>query len=264
MKSILSYWNINLAVTALLLLLLLFYSWLWRFKWPWKFIYFFFAVLLLITCFFSPLQLLGSHYLFSAHMIIHVLLLLCAGPLLLVSLPKEFLSPFFIFLRRHPFISWITGVGIMWFWHIPAVFNSMMNAMHFGAGFLSFLEPFSLLLAGIIFSAPVLHSARENRLEVLSSVVYLFTACVGCSVLGILISFAQEGTYHHYLAMHDKYGINKIITGKWGITRRADQEIAGLIMWVPCCFVYVITAIVLLVEWMQEKNLQPSTSLNKN
>jgi cytochrome c oxidase assembly factor CtaG len=83
--------------------------------------------------------------------------------------------------------------------------------------------------------------------------VYLFTACLGCSLLGLLISFAPVNTYHHFLSMHDAFGINNIILNNWKLTARIDQQSAGLIMWVPCCLIYVSGAMYLLVQWFHSK-----------
>ncbi len=52
-----------------------------------RFFYFISALLLIIVCIDSPLYFIGENYLFSAHMIVHVLLLLIAGPLLVASIP---------------------------------------------------------------------------------------------------------------------------------------------------------------------------------
>lgn len=213
------------------------------------------AILLLIVCFFSPLSVLSEYYLFSAHMVVHVLLLLIIAPLLVLSIPVNSFTSFFSFFRKYPFISWITGVGIMWFWHIPGIFNNIMKNMHQEASLIRLIEIVSLLVAGIIFSAPVIHLNKQVRINALTGVVYLFTACIGCSALGILISFAGANTYHHYLAMHDLYGLNEVITEKWQLTQMIDQQIAGLIMWVPCCLVYVCGAMYLLISWFKEKEV---------
>jgi cytochrome c oxidase assembly factor CtaG len=212
--------------------------------------------LLLIICLFSPLHLLASQYLFSAHMTVHVLLLLCAGPLLIMNLSqqKEQFKPIFLFLKKHPAFGWLTGVGIMWFWHIPLVFNSAMSSMHQdGFNVISIVEALSLILAGMLFSAPVIHPNKKFRIDALSGVVYLFTACIGCSLLGLLITFAPTGTYHHFLSMHDAFRLNKTIVQGWGITQSIDQQAAGLIMWVACCLIYVTGAMYLLVHWFKQK-----------
>lgn len=212
-------------------------------------------VVLLGLCLFSPLHTLSMSYLFSAHMIVHVILLLCIGPLLVMSLSPnaKYFQWLFNLLKHHPLVGWLTGIGIMWFWHVPAIFNSAMASMHHdGFNFISVIEALSLVIAGVLFSAPIIHPNKKYRVDALSGIVYLFTACVGCSVLGLLITFAPVGTYHHFLAMHDEYGLNRMIL-LCGITQSIDQQVAGLVMWVPCCLIYVTGAMYLLVQWFKQK-----------
>lgn len=252
MRTLLSYWNISfstLVITMLLVAFMVFTGNIRR-----KAVVFFTSLLLVILCFFSPLQVLSAHYLFSAHMTVHVLLLLVLGPLLVNLNPKQnTFSKFFHFLKEHPVLSWIAGVSMMWVWHIPRIFNAAMMSMHESCfSFVSITESLSLVFAGIVFSAPIIHPNKTYRMDALSGVMYLFTACIGCSLLGLLITFAPVGTYHHFLSMHDQYGLNKLILQS-GINQSTDQQAAGLIMWVPCCLVYVSGAMYLLAQWFRQK-----------
>lgn len=255
MKNIFSYWQFDISSLIILFGVVVIYVGSGAFRqqktiWP-----FAIALLLMIVCFFSPLGILSQYYLFSAHMTVHVLLLLIAGPLLLLSFNGNS-RPYslFHFFARRPLLCWLAGVGIMWFWHIPIVFNQVMHLPElYGLNIASLLENSSLLIAGILFSLPVLSPKKDERILPLSGVLYLFTACIGCSVLGLLITFAHTGLYHHYLAMHDLYNWNNIIAGQWQMTNSIDQQIAGLIMWVPCCLVYVSGSMYLLMKWFNEK-----------
>jgi len=253
MNHLVSYWNFNLSSAVLFLAVAAFIAATKSFS-NRKLVVSIF--ILLLICFFSPLHLLSSQYLFLAHMTVHVLLLLCLGPLLVMNLSpeKKQFKTIFLFLKKHPAFGWLIGVGIMWLWHIPVVFNSAMSSMHHSSfSIISVIEVLSLILAGMLFSAPIIHPDKEFRIDALSGVVYLFTACIGCSLLGLLITFAPAGTYHHFLSMHDEFGLNKTIVGDWGITQSVDQQAAGLIMWVPCCLIYLAGAMYLLVHWFKEK-----------
>ena len=252
MKALFAYWQIDSTAITLLLLIA---AYLFLAKGFSKKSTAFAAFVLFVICFFSPLSVLSTHYLFSAHMIVHVLLLLLLGPLLVLCLPADGtqFKRFFLFLKRRSLVGWLTGIGTMWFWHIPVLFNTVMaSSHHSGFSIVHIIEPMSLILAGILFSAPVIHPHKGYRLDALSGVVYLFTACVGCSLLGLLIAFAPVGMYRHFLAGHDEYGLNQVIL-QLGITQATDQQAAGLIMWVPCCLVYVSGAMVLLTQWFKQK-----------
>lgn len=254
MKQLLSFWSFDFSSVATLLIVAAFMLFTKSFQKKQTTIV---LIMVLILCFLTPLHILSEHYLFSAHMLVHVLLLLCVGPLLVMNRQpgnKQF-NRLFSFLKQHPVTGWLTGLSMMWFWHVPVVFNGMMASMHHSSfSVISIIEALSLIFAGVLFSAPVLHPDRNYRIDALSGVVYLFTACIGCSLLGLLITFAPAGLYHHFLSMQDAYRLNRIILQQWKITQPVDQQAAGLIMWVPCCLVYVSGAMYLLVQWFKQKD----------
>lgn len=264
MNSIYSYWQMNWkALVSIVLLLILFvrYHGLTLTK---SYGFFAAALVLLVLCFFSPLHVLSAHYLFSAHMVVHVILLLIVGPLLVLSLWREDGKTNIIIhtiskrLYNKPVLGWLAGVGIMWFWHLPFVFNYCMNAMHTSqtlSAVLQALESTSLIVAGMLFGWSIISPVKEYRLPALNGVVYLFTACIGCSLLGLLITFAPTGLYNHFLSMHDTFNLNDVILNQWQLNQSTDQQIAGLIMWVPCCLLYVMYALYLLGRWFNEKEV---------
>lgn len=255
MKNILSYWQLDISSMIIMVIILAIYMFSQSYRQKQTVLPFAFANVLMILCFFSPLSILSQYYLFSAHMAVHVLLLLIVGPLLLVSFNRDNKRyGLFHFFAQYPLLCWMAGVGIMWLWHIPVVFNNMMHMpVIYGFDIASLVENSSLLLAGILFSLPVLSPKKTERVAPLSGVLYLFTACVGCSILGLLITFAPTNIYHHYLAMNDIYSWNNIIATQWQMNKSIDQQIAGLIMWVPCCLVYVAGSMYLLIKWFNGK-----------
>lgn len=160
------------------------------------------ALILMVTC--SPLIYPGMHVYFSAHMITHVVLLLICGPLLVMSIPTAdppaALKGLSFFLQKRSWLAWMGGIGIMWFWHIPSIFNASLTHMG-GANLISLFHPLSMLAAGVLFSWPLLGPFPEAHIHPLSGVVYLFTACISCSLLGLLITFAPVTTFHRlYMA----------------------------------------------------------------
>lgn len=208
-------------------------------------------LLLIATC--SPLDYLSHYYLFSAHMAQHITLLLIIPPVLLSGSEGEYFQRLFekpgfrssadILLRPVP--AWLLGVGVMWIWHVPELHNSMIHSpvMHF-------LNLITLLAAGLIFIWPVFAPVEFRKLQSLQSAFYLFTACVGCTVLGIMITFAPAGLYSNYMAGSD-IGLANTIRTRWGITGAVDQQAGGLIMWVPACFIYIVNIMIILLKWYQ-------------
>ena len=68
----------------------------------------------------SPLNALARGYLFSAHMLQHILLLLIVPAYFVLSLPRS-LSLRWPRFFAHPVVGWIAGVGAMWVWHWPTL-----------------------------------------------------------------------------------------------------------------------------------------------
>lgn len=205
------------------------------------------------TC--SPLHFLGMHVYFSAHMITHVVLLLIAGPLLVMSIGPNPNSPFLkrmsAFLHKRSWLAWLTAVGIMWCWHIPSVFDASFAGVS-GFTVMPLLHAGSMLLAGMLFSWPLVGPFPETHIHPLSGIIYLSTACISCSLLGLLITFAPINTFHHY-GMAGSL-MNGMPSNPWGFSAAADQQAAGLIMWVPCCFVYLSGCLYLLQRWFAAKD----------
>jgi cytochrome c oxidase assembly factor CtaG len=206
------------------------------------------GLILITTC--SPLHFLAMHVYFSAHMIIHVILLLIAGPLLVMSIsPTRSPAPvnkISVFLHKRCWLAWLAAVGTMWYWHIPSVFDASVAGMD-GITIMHLLHTGSMLLAGMLFSWPLLGPFPEMRIHPLSGIIYLFTACISCSLLGLLITFAPIHTFHLYLGSGSS--MKGMAYSPWGLTSAADQQAAGLIMWVPCCFVYLSGCLYLLHRW---------------
>jgi putative membrane protein len=200
----------------------------------------------------SPLAMLGHRYLFSAHMAQHLLLVLVAPPLLWLGIPPELLRRLRTLggggtARRRsaqPLLAWLAGAGAMWIWHLPGLFNAALR--HPG---LHVVEHASALTLGVLFWRPVASPLDDERLPPLLAVVYLFTACIGCTILGITLTFAPPGLYPAYLDPGDPHGILRLLRQGWGLTPATDQQLGGLLMWVPACLVYLSGVIGVLARW---------------
>ena len=192
----------------------------------------------------SPLNALAAGYLFSAHMLQHILLLLVVPALLLMSLSRC-VSLGRSWVISNPFIGWISGVGAMWLWHARPLCNAAVSSQLVNAAQIS-----SLLLLGAIFWRQILAPREDERMSPPGAVLYLFSACVACSILGILITFSPVSVCPIYAQPSaDRLVILKLIQSNWGITPDKDQQIGGLLMWVPMCLVYLAAIIAQLARW---------------
>jgi putative membrane protein len=200
----------------------------------------------------SPLDAWGAE-LFSAHMVQHELLMLAAAPLLVLGRPL----PFFLWafsaswraalatLSRAPAVrrpwnglltggtAWSLHALALWIWHIPRFFNAALlnRGVHD-------LQHLTFLLSALVFWAALFDERRRERQG--AAIVYLFTTTVHTSILGALITFAGRPWYASYLQM----------SNHWDLTALEDQQLGGLIMWVPGSLVYVAAALVLLTRWI--------------
>ncbi|WP_020601450.1 cytochrome c oxidase assembly protein [Spirosoma spitsbergense] len=272
MNLLINFWTFDLVSMLVVSGLGLGYGYLsgWRLK-PGAGLYFSGVVLVLLVQT-SPLHYLGMYYLLSAHMAGHMLLLLVAAPLLVLGLPSQTDSgkswkAISVFFRQKPWFGWLLCLVTMWFWHIPLVHDLMVSrpaaatiplctltgtAENPLANLLHIIQPVSLLVAGVCFAWPILGPMPSYRVHPLMGVGYLFTACVGCSLLGMLITFAPVGVYQVY-GGPDYFGIAHQLNTDWNLNRSTDQQLAGLLMWVPGCFIYLSGVLYLLINWLGEK-----------
>jgi cytochrome c oxidase assembly factor CtaG len=202
------------------------------------------ALVVFLVALISPLSSLADGYLFSAHMVQHILLVLIVPALLLLSLPRSVSLPRSLNVFTHPFIGWLAGVGAMWLWHAPALCNAATTSRAVSA-----IQTSSLLLMGSVFWWQVLAPRDAERLSPAAGIAYLFTACTACSVLGIILTFAPVSICPVYQQPIDRLGILGTIRGDWGLTSDRDQQIGGLLMWVPMCLIYLAAILAQLARW---------------
>jgi putative membrane protein len=163
-------------------------------------------------------------YPFSAHIVQHVLLALVLPALLLLAIPPFDLGRLNKLERviGQPPLSWLLGVGTMLAWHIPIFFNAALsnNGLHI-------FQQLSFVLSGAIFWWPIFGPRQDRHLPALPAVAYLFSACLCCSLMGAFLTFAPSGVYA--VSLHSHGAIDPL----------SDQQLGGLLMWVPGCFVYL-------------------------
>ncbi|MDQ3802588.1 MAG: cytochrome c oxidase assembly protein [Acidobacteriota bacterium] len=203
----------------------------------------------------SPLHPWGE-VLFSAHMTQHELLMLVAAPLLVLARP---LVPFLWALpmrwrqglgaagkRRavqavwraitNPLVAWAIHAAALWVWHAPVLFEATLQS-----DLIHTLQHVSFLGSALLFWWALIHG-RRGLLGYGAAVLYVFTTSVHSGVLGALITFARKVWYPAYSGM----------TSSWGLTPLEDQQLGGLIMWVPAAVVYIAAGLALMVGWMRE------------
>jgi cytochrome c oxidase assembly factor CtaG len=252
-------WDPEPSVIAGCVLLLGGYALAGGFRHPGKAAWFVLSVLTLLVALISPLDTLADHYLFSAHMAQHMVLYEAVPVFLLLGLPVAMVRRLLAwqpaaaaerFLRR-PRIAWFIGIVTLWVWHLPWLF-----ALALRNDPLHILQHLCFLVAGTIFWWPILSPLDESRPNTFVSIAYLFLGCLGTSLLGLLITFHSPGLYPAYIAPTDPYGILPALRSD-GLSVANDQHLGGMLMWAPCCLIYVTAVMATLAHWYSQENAQP-------
>jgi putative membrane protein len=203
----------------------------------------------------SPIHELGEQ-LFWAHMTQHEILMIISAPLLVIARPlvvflwalpqslrartvavsrgKIFSSSWA--LISAPVAAWTLHAAALWLWHAPRLFDATLtsDAMHAA-------QHISFLATALLFWWALIHG-HKRRLGYGGSVLYVFTTAVHMSLLGALLTFSSTVWYAPYA----------ITAPAWHFTGLEDQQLGGLIMWIPAGTVLMAVTLVLLVQWMRE------------
>jgi putative membrane protein len=219
------------------------------------------ALLALGVALLSPLDALSSA-LASAHMVQHMLLVLVAAPLLALSAPSSSLlrgSPLAVRqavgrwrrrlgLRRaslralgHPAAAWLLHVATLWFWHAAVPYDAAL-----ANPFLHALEHASFLGTALLFWRSVIGTRSPGRVPNGLGVLLVFVMAMQSVLLSLLLTFAEAPWYAGYATT----------TTPWGLQPLADQQLAGVIMWIPAGLVYLGAALALLATWIRATERQ--------
>jgi putative membrane protein len=202
----------------------------------------------------SPLHELGEQ-LFWGHMTQHEILMLISAPLLVLgrpliaflwALPPAWretaarLGRSRTFKKGWAFVSaplwaWLVSALALWIWHIPFLFDQTLSSDWIHAA-----QHTTFLVTAVMFWWPVLN--RTPALGYGGALVYVFTTILHTSVLGALLTFAPRPWYSSYI----------LTAPAWHLSALEDQQIGGLIMWIPAGTLLLIIALMLLVKWMNE------------
>ncbi len=206
-----------------------------------------------ILALFSPINALSQGYLFSAHVLQHLLLQLVVPPLILLALPacrteaRRGRQRWTDAILSRPIITWAAGLGAMWIWHESSLCNAASSSP-----LVHLVQIVSLLVLGAMFWWPIVGRRLDQRLSPPWDVAYLFSACLGCTLLGILITFSPVSVCPVYLHPTDHLGILRWLQQR-GWTPEMDQQLGGLLMWVPACLVYLTGIMGVLARWYREE-----------
>jgi cytochrome c oxidase assembly factor CtaG/cytochrome c2 len=204
----------------------------------------------------SPVHALGT-VLFAAHMVQHEMLMLVAAPLLVLGRPlPRFLRALPLPWRRqlgtvgkslqarwrvlpHPLIAWALHAAALWVWHVPRLFQATLTSeLAHACQHLSFFGTALYFWWALLYGHQKLQGYGV-------AVLAVFTTALHSSLLGALLTLAPTPWYKAYAH-----------TAMWGLTPLEDQQLGGLIMWIPAGAIYLLAALALSVGWLHAAERQ--------
>ncbi len=205
----------------------------------------------------SPLHELGEQ-LFSAHMLQHELMILIAAPLIAAAHPgvtclwafspggrvragkwlrnvrTARISRFLMI----PLVAWLLHAVALWGWHLPVLYQATLRSDLVHA-----LQHMSFFLSALLFWS-ALYGVGSSRMTYGAGTFYVFGTAVHCGALGALLTFSAVLWYPVY----------EQTTYRWHLSPLQDQQLGGLIMWVPSGVVFIVIGLVLFARWLAESD----------
>jgi cytochrome c oxidase assembly factor CtaG len=199
----------------------------------------------------SPIHHWGVQ-LFTIHMVEHELVMAIAAPLIVLARPGAALVWVLLpvarcwvgwALRRsgargcwamltRPGVATITHGVAIWAWHVPRLFEAAWDNVP-----LHRLQHVTFLVTGLLFWRALVRRRHPGL-----AAANLFTTMLHTSILGVLIALAPRVLYWS----------QTMNAGQWGLTPLQDQQVAGLIMWIPAAAVYALAALAFFAEWIRQ------------
>jgi len=186
---------------------------------------------------------LSDSYLFSAHMIQHLLLTLLVPPLLVVGTPGWMLRPL---LQRRPLRAVARALTqpkvcfavfniVLATWHLPFMYNAAManHPLHI-------VQHLMFIASAVMLWWPVMSQLPElPRLSYPMQMLYLFLTTIPMSIVAVFITYSGNLLYPAYAAT----------PRIWGLSPLDDQLLGGLIMWIPGGLIFFAVISVIFFQW---------------
>jgi len=226
------------------------------------------GILVLAVALLSPLEGL-SKPLLSAHMVQHILLIAVAPPLLVLGKPEvPWLWALPASWRRglarngptraafallapcaKPVPAAMIHMATLWVWHSPALFDAALASDR-----LHWLEHVLFFGTALLFWRAII-KARSGRQGAAAALIACFVTLLQSGLLSALLSFAREALYH------------APDTAAWGLSALEDQQLAGAIMSLPMCGIYLLAGLIMALRLVtapgRERRMPPPVASPK-
>jgi len=204
---------------------------------------FFAALFVIFASLNGPLHDLSDDYLFSAHMVQHLLLTLAMPPLLIAGIPGWMLRPLLrnravsAIARRitKPIVCFSIFNIVIAAWHVPALYNLAMANHN-----VHIFEHLMFMAAAVLMWWPLMSPLPElPRLAYPGQMLYCFLMSVPMSIVAVYITMADQVLYPAYASAPRISPLSPM----------DDQMLGGLIMWVPGGLIFALIMTVVFFKW---------------
>jgi putative membrane protein len=192
----------------------------------------------------GPLHDLSDNFLFSAHMVQHLIITLIVPPLWLMGLPSWSLRP----LLKHravlataraltgPLVAFALYNVVFVGWHFPGAYNWALTNHN-----AHILQHIMFIAAAVAMWWPVVSPVPElDRIQTPVRMLYLFALGIPMSIVSAIITLAQHAMYPWYVSAPRVFEL---------LSPLDDQQLGGLIMWVPGMLVFWIAITIIFFRW---------------
>jgi len=223
-------------------------------------LYFFIAIFLLIVLKATPLDVIGTYYLFSIHVLQISFICFIVIPLLILSMPRNYLRQLIwnyrtrivVTILSHPWLSLVTFNGLLTIYFIPNVYTFLQTNI-----VLHLLYQALLVITAIFMWVVIIQPVREFQvLNHLLRAAYIFFASLILMPIGFYFVIVQKVHLPLY------YEVEGVITPL--LTIIYDQQLGGGILKLTQMFSYTFALLFIMLEWGRREQAKEGTVDEEN
>lgn len=177
------------------------------------------AMLVMLVAFVSPLCALASA-LFSARVFHHILLVTFLAPLVILAIPPRSRERQLLTAQ----LSFLVHAIVLWFWHAPSPYLFALSSPP-----AYWLMQLTLIGSALWLWADILSPRRSAG----AAIALLLGTTIQMGMLGALLTFSREPLFAAHMDTTHAFSLSPL----------ADQQLSGLMMWVPAALPYLFAAL---------------------
>ena len=221
----------------------------------WRPVLFLSGLLAFALAIFSPIDYIGEHYLFSMHMVQHLIMFFIVPVGILLGTPGWMFDlalrlPGALRVGRvltNPVVAIGASQGVVALWHVPTFYETALSNQ-----IVHDLEHASFIVVSLLMWWPLLSQSRRlPRLQPVFQLFYLFILPVPQSLFGAILTFADGPVYQVYADAPRVFALSAA----------DDQQLGGLLMWTPGKVVFWVVLAIVFFRWFGEERRRDNLAL---